>query len=761
MLENIFPRAELAALALEKCRSSKYCSVPVRHLEAELAAGWALVRKGKHKARLCKPKAHDVLLEDRVWTLLYRLGFLHMSGRGGAKLALDPKDQQSPVRQLDVVAFDDDVAVAVECKSAQSFAKRTIEEGLGKHSLARHRFITSVNKDFPGPNKRVGVLVLFAGNMPITAADRKRADAAHVVLLDEEDLKYYEAVADQLGPAGRYQFLADLLPNKEVPGLAMRLPAIRSRMAGHNCYSFAVSPDRLLRFAYVANLARGNKSSFENYQRLVSKQRLAKIRHYIASGGIFPTNVVLSISSPKAVRFEPVEKMASRDQAQFGWLELVPSYRSAWVIDGQHRLFAYAGHDLSSKSMVQVLAFENLPPDMQMKLFADINAYQKSVKLGHLQQLYRVLHAGATDPELRLRSIISTAIQAIDADPASPFYGRIRKEGDAKTEIRCITIPSIFGPLESKAFYLSKPKPRLVVQNGPLWSSDDESTINRTIAVLNTWFGGIAEGAAAWWACGCGPGGGVAMGDAVTACVATLRTVLSHLESAQRPLVGLKDPELCSAIKPYAQQVGAFLGSLSVEQREAFRALRGVQGQTARMRQCWRAINAFDSTFAPAELMEWLAAEREGRQQMADALVTRIERNLQYLVVSRLVQEYGREDKRWWREGVPEAVRVPVMTRLEEDNGARGGEECYFYLIDYRAIIQYRWLLFDKLLSHGRGRSKKDLTVWVAHTNEIRRNALAHASSGLYVKEDDLRELAEYDDWLAAQRQAFDAEGSE
>jgi len=51
-----------------------------------------------------------------------------------------------------------------------------------------------------------------------------------------------------------------------------------------------------------------------------------------------------------------------------------PSYKSAWIIDGQHRLFSYSGHPKASKGLLSVLAFEGLPPSKQAELFIDINA---------------------------------------------------------------------------------------------------------------------------------------------------------------------------------------------------------------------------------------------------------------------------------------------------------------------------------------------------------------------------------------------------
>src|SRR5207244_12768367 len=132
-------------------------------------------------------------------------------------------------------------------------------------------------------------------------------------------------------------------------------------------------------------------------------------RKYIANDGIFPTNIVVNLDS-KRLRFERIQQ-EEQDNGVLGWLEIRPAYKSAWIIDGQHRLFAYSGHERALKSRLAVLAFEGLAPSEQARLFIDINAKQKSVKQSLLQELYAELHWDADDDAIRVRAIISKAIQ--------------------------------------------------------------------------------------------------------------------------------------------------------------------------------------------------------------------------------------------------------------------------------------------------------------------------------------------------------------
>jgi DNA sulfur modification protein DndB len=127
---------------------------------------------------------------------------------------------------------------------------------------------------------------------------------------------------------------------------------------------------------------------------MIAKSRLKKIREYISEKGIFPTNIVLNVEK-RFLNFQRVKQAndeVDRDSSGvLGWLDVRPAYKSAWVIDGQHRLFAYSGHPRAATSHLSVLAFEGLSPSMQASLFVDINAKQKSVKQSLLQELYSEL----------------------------------------------------------------------------------------------------------------------------------------------------------------------------------------------------------------------------------------------------------------------------------------------------------------------------------------------------------------------------------
>ncbi|MGK0747779.1 DGQHR domain-containing protein, partial [Yokenella regensburgei] len=65
--------------------------------------------------------------------------------------------------------------------------------------------------------------------------------------------------------------------------------------------------------------------------------------------------------------------------SKLGILHLPNIYRSAYIIDGQHRLYGYANSEYAASNTVPVVAFVDLDKKEQVKLFMDINENQKAV----------------------------------------------------------------------------------------------------------------------------------------------------------------------------------------------------------------------------------------------------------------------------------------------------------------------------------------------------------------------------------------------
>ena len=742
MLKNVEEAAALRGLASRMRRSYETETIGPHQLDDYLGDGWEVDRRNKRTIRMKRDKEHHVMLEHRMWNILYRMGFTHLSASGGARLSINPKDPTGPVSQIDVLAIDEDVVLAFECKSSRSSSRRKdFAEDLGKINLIREPLSRACYTQIPAPSRRRVVLSIVTSNIALSENDKQRADGANTQLFDQNDIKYYEDLVSHLGPAAKYQLLADLLPDKMIRGLKMRLPAVQTKMGGHECYTFSVSPSYLLKISYVSHRSKGRASDIGTYQRMMRRSRLNKIRQHIQEGGIFPTNIIINLPKSK-LRFERMKQRGDQENGTLGWLDISPAYKSAWIIDGQHRLYAYSGTESASEGLLSVLAFVDLPPSMQADLFIKINGEQKSVKQSLLQELYAELHWDSPDDKTRVQAIISKAIQTMAEDPVSPFYQRILPSDDRRSATQCLSLGSIYRALSRPGLLVVKERRRYIIEYGPLWAGENNATLNRTKAILDFWFREIRDRACDWWELGSAPGGGLAMNDSVVACINVLKSVLQHLDDRGVRAIALEDAELVDELRPFAKVVGDYVGSLSEPERLQFRNLRGIQGQTTRTRWMEREIRSKFAKFEPDGLMDYLQQEELRMNARAKEVVDDVELTIQRVVLEKLKSELGTDEMEWWMKGVPENIRTKASDRFEKDSGRRSYREYYFDLIDYREIALQNWPIFEPFLADGTG-NKKKRTSWIVKLNDVRR-IVSHASSAARVSVEDLEQVKGY-----------------
>jgi DNA sulfur modification protein DndB len=229
MLDNILPSIDLTTMARHKYRFNETKTVKSVLADEFITQGWTVIKKRDKTITLSRNKPHNASLEDRVWSLLYRMGFTHLSGEGGSILRIEPL-----TNQIDVVGIDNEIAVAIECKSSESVSKRPkFQEELSKFNDSREEFTKSIRAQFPTDYKRQIVLAMFLYNSFLSQTDKDRAAQKNVVLFDKGDLKYYEQLIKHIGPAAKYQFLSDLVPGKTIQGLKIKIPAIKTKMGGY------------------------------------------------------------------------------------------------------------------------------------------------------------------------------------------------------------------------------------------------------------------------------------------------------------------------------------------------------------------------------------------------------------------------------------------------------------------------------------------------------------------------------------------------
>jgi DNA sulfur modification protein DndB len=252
MLTNLHPRLNLIGFARKNFKRDESKRIEPGQLAEAETEGWHVSKKNQKSIQVSRPRRRSDDLEARVWSLFYKMGFLYLSGKGGSRLQLS-KDADGPSDQIDVVAADGEVAIAVECKSAEEPKKdSSLPAWLSRFGELKKRFSDGIRHTVEATGRRHVGMVAFTWDIILTDNDRDRAQQHQVVLFDYSDLEYFEALVSHLGAAARYQFLCEIFRGMPIHGLEICVPALRTKMGRKTCYTFSIKPEYLLKIAYVA-----------------------------------------------------------------------------------------------------------------------------------------------------------------------------------------------------------------------------------------------------------------------------------------------------------------------------------------------------------------------------------------------------------------------------------------------------------------------------------------------------------------------------
>ena len=500
-------------------------------------------------------------------------------------------------------------------------------------------------------------------------------------------------------------------------------------MGGETFYTFLIRPDELLKIAYVGHKASRDIENLETYQRMLQPRRLKKIAEYINGGGKFPTNIVVNLKTGKKtkLRFDVKDKYG---EEALGALHLPPIYASAWIIDGQHRLYGYAyargkeGFNQDSTGL-PVLAYENLPADKEMNLFIDINSKQVKVKTGLLVELYADLHWRSSDPEEAFQALLSRIASRLNSVRTSPFHDRMVVTGKKKTQYRCLTQTSVRDGLRVAKLLGTLSKGAIVP--GPLSTGkadDYDANLRKGLSVLSECLMMFLAELTNHWKLGDGPGGYLCTNNGIRALFHVIKDIADHIRQKDgTDLYLFNADETIAEIKPYFQVLIDYFKGASAQEIQAFR--RFGSSLTAVRQQAYGMevhINKKIPIFKPAGLQEHLESRDEAGTVEAAAKVTTTHRGLFDYVIGTLKKHYGTQNKAWWTKGIPLKIRQECTAAWEAKN-REGEEESQLYLISYIDICHNNWDLVKDVISlDARDKDNKRVnTKWIKELNEIRK----------------------------------------
>ncbi|MEE8629720.1 MULTISPECIES: DGQHR domain-containing protein [Methylobacterium] len=707
----------------------------------EKADGWEVLRENARSVRLYKNKSIDRQLEDDIWCMLYRMGFKTLNEGRQFLIQTGPS---APARQLDVFAKDDETAIIVECTHSKEAGSKSVKALIDKICGFRQDVINAVHKQFGKDPKLKVKFAIATRNVEWRKADRDRATENNIGIIDDSDFEYYEKLTGLLKHAARYQFLGRYFFGEKVEGLRTQVPATKGFMGGTTFYNFVISPHDLLKISYISHRSAVSNDDFETYQRMVKGPRLKAIGAYIDDGGKFPTNIVINLKIDGKLNFDPKEKF---DDTSTGILTLPGKYGSAWVIDGQHRLYGYAHASRgpeSDKSVITVLAYENLPIKDEIKLFVDINTQQVRVQRALVEEIISGLNIEDPDPKRQLDALLARTALQLNKDKRSPIKGRIATTGQERTAFRCLSLPSISDGMGSQSLlgtiHRQTASKTASIKAGRLSDAtgDPKASMEKAVKTVSLYLNLFASQVPSHWELGDAKGGFLCTNNGIRALLQVFRRVMAfaeHKEGANCESLDAED--IIELVEPYVQPVVDFFKTADASSISRFRN-RGSSLQSVDQNcfQMLSLIHEAKEDFRLPEVVDYMASrDVEGTKEAKD-MIDEMNKIIYDDVLERLQAKYGLAKDKWWLQGVPSSIRKDCDARYNDQQGEHDRWQ-FLTFANYSDIVIYseNWDLFkDHYNFMGKGK-KATLVRWLGRLNKAR-TVTHHAEKGPLSKVD-------------------------
>lgn len=718
--------------------------------------GWTYYSSYKDERfiKVRKDKRFDERFENRVWMLFYSMGYTTMNADNTFDIPYDTHND-GLTKQIDVFAYDGETVLMIECKSAERPRTKkdfkTEIESIGYYS----KHIAGVVRSHFG--RGIKIKTIFAtSNCIVGETDKARLKALGIEYFDEEAIDYYMELAQHLGPTSKYQLLGKLFANTKIDNMKETVPAIKGTMGRHTYYSFSIEPERLLKIGYVLHRSDANRAMMPTYQRIIKKNRLRQVREFVEDGGYFPNSIIISIEAPKkGLKFDI--KPGSEDSiAQLGILHLPKKYCSAYIIDGQHRLYGYSGTDYARTNTIPVVAFENLDKEEQIRLFMDINENQKAVPKNLRNTLSADLLWSSDNYSDRRKALRLRIAELLGEDQASPLYGHVLVGENKKSAYRCVTMDSIERGLKAGKLLSVFDRDNHLQSMGLLDSEqpDNDYAFSKVSSYIYASFNYIKERLTAEWEQGESSSGILTNNSGVSALLRVFSDILEFLIDQNVITSGRAEnaESIIQKAEPMLDALVEFYDTIDPQLRMEIKTQYGGSGPVHHWRYLQKAIHEKIAEFTPAGFTSWWADNSKQHNDEAEVKL----RYIKATIVNKVHMFMDRTDSE-----LPYSMRLSFNDRLFKENEARKdrGESAadmweLFSLRDCRTLALAQgslWTdglnaLFTRPGQEGRkGGTKNEKTKWLEDMHSIEQGLM---KPGYSVKQAEYEYICSIESWL-------------
>lgn len=481
------------------------------------------------------------------------------------------------------------------------------------------------------------------------------------------------------------------------------------------------------------------------YQRLIKKSRLKSVEDFIENdNGYFPNSIVISIDA-KNCQFDHADTQVKSTISDVGILHLPKKYKSAFIIDGQHRLYGYSNTSYKDKNTIPVVAFVNLSREEQVKLFMQINENQKAVSKDLKETLKADLLWTSERYDEQMDALTSRIAIHLGENRNSPLYGKIsigQDKGD-------VTIQNIKLSLKRSRF-LGKVTKTKIEELGLIYNGDLDFTFDWLKEFLIKSIDYLAINVEDEWK---KDKSLILSNNGVYGIILILSDILYYLKKEN--IIEIKSSNINSIIlelQTYLDPIINYIKNIESEEYETLKKSYGAGGQTKFWRIFQQKVREDHKGFNPEGLDEYLHKQEKEFNDRAFSIIRDIETFFKKDFRLKLEEHYG---KKWFEKGVPPKIAdkaiVDALTKnrsLDDDEKEVEHWDC-LTIIAYREIAMKNWQsIFEKeytkpgeeKISGG----KEEKTKWMVKLEHLR-NQNVHS---YYVTEEELSFLEELNDWL-------------
>ena len=690
--------------------------------------GWIKHKEYKSGgALLHKDKSELDLYTDRLWVLFANMGFMELNKE---KEILIPYDEFDNTYAVSVFAADGETVLIIDVKYNKSKEQGSLAQDLDFFRKHVGELTRSIRSKYPKAKIK---FIWATHNLIMQRADLDQMAALRIAHFDDSALAYYFELVKHLGTAAKYQLLGNLFAKMEIANMDNRIPAIQGKMGGYTYYSFSIEPEKLLKIGYVLHRNEANAAMMPTYQRLIKKKRLQEVREFVNNGGYFPNSIIISIDSGgKGVVFEPVGKKEESTISKIGILYMPKRYHSAYIIDGQHRLYGYSGSKYAMTNTIPVVAFVDLDRAEQVKLFMDINENQKAVPKTLRVTLNADMLWDSDDKNEQRQALRSKIAQMLGENSTSPLKGRILVGEGEQSILRAVSVEAVQKALLKTSFFSNYDKKNNVVKQGTFDCENNEATCDLFYPFLESFMQYFQTNCNAEWEREDGDGiivinrsifGLIKILDDIVNMLLHKGMLFPHEQSAD---------DMMQLVSYYISPLVDYFNKLSLDSKKELKSYMGEGGNTRFWRTFQKVINEKRKDFYPEGMEDYWLNESKTYNQVSYEYIVAISKKLKNIIQDNLEKEFGGE---WLEKGIPIDVYRKIIKLAKEAvyEAVNNNEEIeekspweYVSLTDCKAIILNgkNWsTLFSNILTRPEDKAitgnREVKTKWIADVADI------------------------------------------